>query len=217
MMKKYIFSFLLIAAGFVISIVALPDLPDQMAAHWNVNGEPDQYWNKGYAAFFGPILMLVMMGLLVFLPKIDPKKENYKKFSGSYQIFINLLILFFFVLHIVTIGFNLGYDINISVAIILMIGVFYIIIGNYMPRIKHNYFVGIRTPWTLANEKVWTKTHQLGGKVFVVLGICMFPIVFLPGAYKFTGLMVLVGATVLILFVSSYVFFNRYKHENKGM
>ncbi|KKI93148.1 membrane protein [Bacillus sp. SA1-12] len=210
-MKRYLLSFLLIAVSFVIGVIALPYLPDQVAMHWNINGEADQFWNKSYAVFFGPLLMIVLFALLTLMPKIDPKKENYKKFSGTYNIFVNLFIVFFFVIHLVTIGYNLGLAIDISFAILIAIGFLYIILGNYMPRIKHNYFAGIRTPWTLANEKTWTKTHQLGGKVFVLGGICMIFISFLPGLYKFISLMVILVTSLLILTISSYIFYNRYK------
>ena len=210
-MRKYVFSFLFIALSFVISLIALPYMPDQMAMHWNINGEADQFWNKSYAVFFGPLLMIIIISLFVLLPKVDPKKENYKKFSGSYNIFVNMFIVFFFLLHIVTIGYNLGLDLDISLVVIIVVGLFFIILGNYMPRIKHNYFMGIRTPWTLANEKTWTKTHQLGGKVFVLAGVCMMLISFLPGLYKFIGLMVIIIFTLLISTISSYIYFNRYK------
>ncbi|WP_431803593.1 SdpI family protein [Halobacillus andaensis] len=145
-MRKYVFSLILIAVSLGISAAVLPYLPDQVAMHWNINGEADQFWNKSYAAFFAPFLMMAMLALFILLPKIDPKKENYKKFSGSYTIVVNLLIVFFFLIHIVTMGYNLGFAIDISLVILIAVGCLFIILGNYLPRIKHNYFMGIRTP-----------------------------------------------------------------------
>ncbi|WP_137789273.1 SdpI family protein [Bacillus sp. E(2018)] len=216
MMKKYGWSYLLIALSVLIGVFAYPYLPDQMPMHWNINGEVDGYWDKQYAAFFPPLLMIVLMVLFIFMPRIDPKKENYKKFSGSYTIFITIMNVFFLLLQSVTISYGLGVNIDISLVVNLGIGLLFIVLGNYLPRIKHNYFIGVRTPWTLANEKTWRKTHQLSGKLFVVAGLMLVAISFLPGIYKFTGMLVVVLATVLITTIASYVFFNRYKNVDSN-
>ncbi|MFC0237151.1 SdpI family protein [Fictibacillus phosphorivorans] len=216
MMKKYGWSYLLIALSVLIGVFAYPYLPDQMPMHWNIHGEVDGYWDKHYAAFFPPMLMIVLMVLFIFMPRIDPKKENYKKFSGSYTIFITIMNLFFLLLQSMTISYGLGVNIDISLVVNLGIGLLFIVLGNYLPRIKHNYFIGVRTPWTLANEKTWRKTHQLSGKLFVVAGILLVAISFLPGIYKFTGMLVVVLSTVLIATIASYVFFNRYKNVDNN-
>lgn len=215
-MKKYGWSYLLIALSVLIGVFAYPYLPDQMPMHWNINGEVDGYWDKQYAAFFPPLLMIVLMVLFIFMPRIDPKKENYKKFSGSYTIFITIMNMFFLLLQSVTISYGLGVNIDISLVVNLGIGLLFIVLGNYLPRIKHNYFIGVRTPWTLANEKTWRKTHQLSGKLFVVAGILLVAMSFLPGIYKFTGMLVVVLSTVLIATIASYVFFNRYKNVDNN-
>lgn len=216
MMKKYGWSYLLIALSVLIGVFAYPYLPDQMPMHWNIHGEVDGYWDKQYAAFFPPLLMIVLMALFIFMPRIDPKKENYKKFSGSYTIFITIMNVFFLLLQSMTISYGLGVNIDISLVVNLGIGLLFIVLGNYLPRIKHNYFIGVRTPWTLANEKTWRKTHQLSGKLFVMAGILLVAISFLPGIYKFTGMLVVVLSTVLIATIASYVFFNRYKNVDNN-
>ncbi|MGD6962372.1 SdpI family protein [Fictibacillus phosphorivorans] len=216
MMKKYGWSYLLIALSILIGVFAYPYLPDQMPMHWNIHGEVDGYWDKQYAAFFPPLLMIVLMALFIFMPRIDPKKENYKKFSSSYTIFITIMNVFFLLLQSMTISYGLGVNIDISLVVNLGIGLLFIVLGNYLPRIKHNYFIGVRTPWTLANEKTWRKTHQLSGKLFVVAGILLVAISFLPGIYKFTGMLVVVLSTVLIATIASYVFFNRYKNVDNN-
>ncbi len=215
-MKKYGWSYLLIALSVLIGVFAYPYLPDQMPMHWNIHGKVDRYWDKQYAAFFPPMLMIVLMVLFIFMPRIDPKKENYKKFSGSYTIFITIMNVFFLLLQSMTISYGLGVNINISLIVNLGIGLLFIVLGNYLPRIKHNYFIGVRTPWTLANEKTWRKTHQLSGKLFVMAGILLVAISFLPGIYKFTGMLVVVLSTVLIATIASYVFFNRYKNVDNN-
>jgi len=215
-MKKYGWSYLLIALSVLIGVFAYPYLPDQMPMHWNINGEVDGYWDKQYAAFFPPLLMIVLMVLFIFMPRIDPKKENYKKFSSSYTIFITIMNVFFLLLQSVTISYGLGVNIDISLVVNLGIGLLFIVLGNYLPRIKHNYFIGVRTPWTLANEKTWRKTHQLSGKLFVVAGILLVAISFLPGIYKFTGMLVVVVTIVLISTIASYIFYNRYNNVSNN-
>ncbi|MED1864333.1 SdpI family protein [Fictibacillus nanhaiensis] len=215
-MKKYGWSYLLIVLSVLIGVIAYPYLPDQMPMHWNIHGEVDEYWDKQNAAFFPPLLMIVMMALFIYMPRIDPKKENYKKFSGSYLIFITIMNAFFLLLQSVTIGYSLGLNIDISLVVNLGIGLLFIVLGNYLPRIKHNYFIGVRTPWTLADEKTWRKTHQLSGKLFVIAGILLVANSFLPGIYKFTGMLVVVVATVLISTIASYIFYNRYKNVSSN-
>ncbi len=203
----------LVILSFVISFLALPYLPEQVAIHWNTAGEPDNYSHKYFGAFFMPLVIVGLLLLLNIVPKIDPKKKNYEKFKSSYVIMMNSLGLVFIIIHLGTIGFNLGYNIDISFIVPLAIGVLFIIIGNYMPKFKHNYLVGIRTPWTLANETVWNKTHRLGGKVFVIMGLTAILTIFLEGDWRFIIFLSVTLGGVAYLFIQSYFYF---KQETKS-
>ncbi len=145
--------------------------------------------------------------LMTLLPKMDPKKANYEKFKGSYNIIINVLVIFFIALHIVTLAYNLGFPVDVGLFVPIGIGVLFIVLGNYMPKLKHNYFVGIRTPWTIANETVWNKTHRIGGKVFVFMGLALMLTVFIEGIWGFILFLAVTLIGVVYLFVKSYLYF----------
>jgi uncharacterized membrane protein len=206
-MRKHFLPLSIIAATLVFSLIVFPSLPSEMATHWGASGEPDGYMTKWWGTFFLPTFLLGLYGMLVALPKIDPKKDNYEKFSGTYNLIVLLFVIFLSLLHVGVLLFNLDYDINISMFVPVGVGILFTILGNYMPKFKHNYFVGIKTPWTLANEKVWAKTHRLGGKVFIVMGLFLIASAFLPAKQSFVILLSSTLAGVIYLFFMSYKYF----------
>jgi uncharacterized membrane protein len=206
-MRKHILPLSIIAATIVFSIIVYPSLPSEIASHWGVNGEVDGYMGKGFGTFFLPLLLIGLYALLIVLPKIDPKKENYEKFASTYNLIILLFVIFLAMLHVGVLLFNLGYDIKIDMIVPIAVGILFIVLGNYMPKFKHNYFVGIKTPWTLANEKVWAKTHRFGGKVFIVMGLVLILSAFINGTAQFIVLMAVTLGGVFLLFLMSYIYF----------
>lgn len=146
----------------------LPDkLPSQFGFDSAVNGysTKEQFWLMAF-------LPLFLTAMLTILPKIDPKKENYKKFSQFYQLFALVMALFIgtvFILNIY-VTFTQEYFLMGKVVMVLM-AILFITLGNYMPQIKPNFFMGIRTPWTLSSEIVWVKTHRIAGVAFVIMGV----------------------------------------------
>ncbi|OZM56999.1 hypothetical protein CIB95_09520 [Lottiidibacillus patelloidae] len=208
-MRKHLLPLSIIALTFLFSIIVYPSLPNEVASHWGTNGEVDGYMSKLWGAFFLPILLLGLYFLLTFLPNIDPKKENYKKFAGTYNLIILLFVIFLAMLHVGVLLFNLGMNINIAMIVPIAVGVLFIILGNYMPKFKHNYFVGIKTPWTLANEKVWAKTHRFGGKVFIVMGLILIFSAFFNGTAQFIVLLSVTFGGVFLLFLMSYIYFKK--------
>lgn len=201
------FLFVLILALFFISFYAYPKLPEQVAMHWNLEGEADNFMGRFWGAFMMPLLGLGILLLMIFLPVIDPRRENYTKFSKSYRLIRIGLVLFFAVIHIVALGVNLGYNIDIGKIVSLGIGILFILIGNYMPKIRHNYFLGIKVPWTLASEKVWRKTHRLAGKLYVLAGIIVLLSVFLGDKVRFWIVMIaIIGSSVASIVYSYFVY-----------
>ncbi|MCL6588144.1 MAG: SdpI family protein, partial [Anoxybacillus sp.] len=177
-MKKYWMIIILILCSYVLSVIAIPYLPNEVAIHWNAAGEPDGFANKWWGALLFPIFLTGIVALVIFLPKVDPRKENYEKFGNVYRIFLHALVIFLFSLHVVTLAYNVGIPVQVDVVVPIGVGGLFIVLGNYMPKIKPNYFIGIRTPWTLENEEVWQKTHRVGGKVFVIMGVLVMLTVF---------------------------------------
>lgn len=197
--------------SFIVTLFVYNSLPDNIPIHWNISGEADNYAGKGYALVFGafPILLYFLM---VGIPKIDPKKEAYKKHKKSYRISSIAIIIVIMIVHWMSLFKALGYAINISLIVKLIIGPLFIILGNYMTQIRHNYMFGIKTPWTLANEKVWKKTHRVGGYGFIINGLLF--LIAIPFD-NFISLIPFIFMIILIigLFVYSYVEFKKMSKE----
>ncbi|PGS95752.1 hypothetical protein COC98_19985 [Bacillus anthracis] len=210
-MRKHFVAIILILITGLAWAYAWPNLPDTMAVHWGMEGV------NGYASKFNA--MLLLLGIMIFTyvlltitPKIDPKKKNYDKFSKGYMIINYSVVVLLFLVNMLVIGVGLGYDIPMNSTPLILVGLLFIVIGNYLPQCKPNYFVGIKTPWTLSNEEVWRKTHRFSGKVFVVLGIIMILSVFVPVTWKsFVMVGIIIGAVGLTMGYS-YV---AYKKELK--
>ncbi|HLG03920.1 MAG TPA: SdpI family protein [Bacteroidia bacterium] len=169
---------LLILGPLIPILLNWDKFPDKIPTHWNASGEVDSYGGKG-ALFIGPLVNLGVYLLLLFLPRIDPRKKNYELFSGAYWTIRLGLAIVLAIVGLVTIFVPLGYDIDVALIIPLTVTGLFLLLGNQFGRLRHNYFVGIRTPWTLNNEEVWKRTHRLAGKVWVAGSLIMLPLIFL--------------------------------------
>lgn len=199
--NSWITSALLLASTFLISIAVYDQLPELMASHWNFAGEADGYSGKFSGAFLMPIVSLAIFFLFLFFPKIDPKKENVAKFIGDYIGFANVFLLFMLYVHVLTIAVNLGYEFNFNRLVAPGFAVLFYGIGSVLPKVKPNWFIGIRTAWTLSSDIVWEKTHLLGGKLFKSSGVlALLGIFFVKYAVFFIILPVVVSAIYLIIY-----------------
>jgi len=170
-LKNEIFPLFLILAAIILSAAAYPHLPLQVASHWNFQGQVNGYMSRGFNAIFFPALLAVMYVLFLILPVIDPRRENYEKFAPAYHALKNLIIFVLFAVYAAAILSNLGVKINIALVISFIIGVMMVAIGFFLNKIKENWFIGIRTPWTLSSPAVWEKTHKVGGRLFMLFGV----------------------------------------------
>lgn len=165
---------ILMGGLLAVAFLVYPHLPAQVPGHWNINGEVDKYYPRAFGAFFPPLLAIAIYILMLITPLIDPRRDNYVRFSGAYTMLRWGLVLFFSVLYAATIMFALGYEVNIALIVKALVALLLLTIGNFMGQFRHNYFVGIKTPWTLNNEEVWQKTHRLGAKIWVAGGfVCL--------------------------------------------
>ncbi len=169
-MRKWI-PLLIVVAAFVASAIVYPRLPATIPTHWNIDGQPDGWSSRAFGALIFPVLMLGMWGLLRVLPAIDPRGANYAKFGGAYEAIVDALMIFLFGMHVVVLRAALGDPVQVGRVVPFGIGVLLIVIGNLLPRCRPNWFIGIRTPWTLSSDRVWEKTHRLGGRLFVAAGL----------------------------------------------
>lgn len=167
---------LLISAAFIlIGIVAAiwlwPKLPAQVPTHWNFHGEVNGRHTRLWAALF-PILGVAGMAFLTWLlPVISPNRFRIGPFASVYTGLMLVVQGFMLVMGIITLLAGAGYPLPVPKIAMLSIGALFTILGNYMGKLQRNFFIGIRTPWTIASEATWERTHRLGGKLFVLGGL----------------------------------------------
>jgi len=201
---------LLIIGATIAGALLRNQLPDQMASHWNVNDQVDGYMSKVWGVFMVPLVTLGMFVLFLVIPNIDPLKANIAEFRDTFNLFITFIVGFMIYIHALTLLWNLGYtDLGIGKAMLPAMGLLFIVIGSLLRKAKRNWFIGIRTPWTLSSDSVWNETHRLGSVLFMISGALALAGGFFGGMTAFWMLLVpLVGSTIFLL-VYSYVLYQR--------
>jgi uncharacterized membrane protein len=178
--RKWIPSLLVIAAA-VVSLIAYPSMPERVPTHWNMAGEVDGWSSRFQAAWMLPLIMAVMVVVFRILPHIDPKRANYEKFGRVYDALVITILAFLLGVHAIVLLNGAGYALPVERIILGAAGAFFIVIGALLPRARPNWFVGIRTPWTLSSDLAWERTHRLGGALFMLMGaLAIIAAVFLP-------------------------------------
>lgn len=168
-MKKL--HFILVALMFIAAWYFLPSLPDMMPMHWNIRGEVDNYMPKNAAVWYMPILTVIILAVFRFIPLLDPKKDKYKLFKEEWEIIQTAFIGFFGYMQFLTIYISLNPETKMMPLMFIGLGILFALLGNYMSKIRQNYFIGVRTPWTLSSEENWNKTHRFASWSFVAAGI----------------------------------------------
>ena len=199
----------LIAFAITFSILVFDRLPEQMASHWNTANQVDGYLSRFWGAFLMPIVTLGILALFLVIPNIDPLKANIVQFREYFNSFIALIVAFMVYMHILTILWNLGYDqFKMSTAMLPALGLLFLFAGIMMRKAKRNFFIGIRTPWTLSSDHVWDKTHQLGSTLFIISGaLSMLGAFFEDYAVWFILAPILVSTIFLLVY--SYVLYQQ--------
>ncbi len=171
-MRKW-YPLLMITLAFAISIAVYNRLPDPMPTHWNTQGQVDDYSSRPVGAFLMPLIMIAIAALIPVLPKIDPRGRNYEKFDTAYFTIMNATITAMLAIHVFALAAALGLNVSIGRAAPAAVGLLFIVIGNILPRVRSNWMVGIRNPWTLSSDRVWERTHRLGGYLMLGLGVLL--------------------------------------------
>jgi len=208
-MRSRWFGLVVAAVAVAVSIWAYPSLPPAVATHWNVRGPADGFSSRIVAVSIFPIVVLVMTGLFNVLPKVDPRRENYGKFLSTYWLIANAVIVFMLIGHGMIIATGLGYTVKIDRPLPIGLGVLFIVLGNYLTRVEPNWFVGIRTPWTLSSDTVWRKTHRTGGWLMVIGGFVVAASAFLPHGAFLPLLITAIVIMAVIPTVQSYILWKR--------
>lgn len=197
----------------VITAAVFNKLPEQIPMHWDINGNIDSWYPKFPGAFLLPGITILAAFLFMVLPNLDPKKENYEKFKKSYFIIQIFMIAFFTVLQIVIISVSLGSEfISVDFIVKFMIGIMFIIFGYLMPNLKHNYFLGIKTPWTYASEEVWNMSHKHGGYIWFIAGFILCALAFVQAGISAAIYFSLIMIAAFEPIVYSYIAFRNLKN-----
>ncbi len=182
--KTEIVPLVVMAAAIVASFYFYARFPERVPIHWNAAGEPNGWGSRATGAFLFPAIILGMYLLFWAIPYVDPKKDRYLQFRKVYHIFKGFLVVFMALLYFITGLYALGVNLPVSFWVPGMVGLLFIVLGNYMGKIKPNWFMGIRTPWTLSSEEVWNKTHRFGGKIFMLGGLIFLLMYWLPVSWR---------------------------------
>jgi uncharacterized membrane protein len=171
-LKKW-YPVLLALLGALVSTAVYSRLPDSVAVHWDLSGNPNGWMPRPIGAFFAPVFIVVLWQLLRLAPRIDPREANYARFGPAYETIVASALVLMLAIHLVVLGLALGYHLPLGRLLPAMMGVLYVVIGNVMPRTRSNWWFGVRTPWTLSSDRVWTRTHRLAGYSMTGAGLVM--------------------------------------------
>jgi uncharacterized membrane protein len=200
----------MIVAATLAGLLLWNRLPEQMASHWNTNDQVDGFMPKFWGVFLMPLVTLGMFLLFLVIPAVDPLKANIAKFRGAFNLFIALIIAFMIYMHGLTLAWSLGYqNFRMSMAILPFMGVLFIFIGYMLRQAKRNFFIGIRTPWTLSSDHVWDETHRLGSILFTASGVVAIIGSLFGGMTAFWLMFAPLMGSALFLVVYSYVLYRR--------
>ncbi|MBU2509640.1 DUF1648 domain-containing protein [Patescibacteria group bacterium] len=210
MKKINLISLAIVVASFAVAAYFYPQLPDQIASHWHARGEVDGYMGKFWGLFLLPIVSAVMLLIFFVIPKIDPLKKNIEAFRKYYDGFVLLMVLFLTYIFALTLSWNFGARFDMTQMLVPAIGVMFYFIGVVLKHVKRNWFMGIRTPWTLSSDVVWKKTHDLGARLFKISGLIALLGILFPD-YAIWLLLVLVMFSSIYTVVYSYLEYKRTK------
>ncbi len=193
----------LIAAG--VGVYLFPQLPEQMVTHWNARGVADGWSSRTTGVFLLPGITLLLAATLVVAPKVDPKRANFVQHADAYWAVANAVLVFLAGIQGVVLLTNLGHQLDINRLVSAAVGLLFVILGNLLSRVRPNWILGIRTPWTLSSERSWRETHRLGGYTFVLGGLALIAMSLLAPSWFAVGLIVIIALTALIPVIWSYI------------
>ena len=213
-MNKRLFVFLLVcsAISFAGHLVLYPQLPEIIPVHWNAAGEVDNTAPRAMQLVLASLPAVIAL-FMYLIPKMDPRRRNYQNHTFAYGLCSALVVLLILAFSWVAAFIAIGVDIPISRVTSMGLGIMLVLLGNYMPQIRPTFLFGIRTPWTLASETVWRKTHRLSGILYCAAGLLIFAGAFLP-----LSLYIHIPSIILLVIVPvgySYLLFRK-QHAVQG-
>lgn len=197
----------LVVASFAMAAALYSRLPESIPTHWNAMGEVDGFTPKPWGPFVLPLMMAGVYLLLVIVPRVSPKGYRMERFLGVFEIIQVATLAFLFLVAALVLLAGIGAPVPMDRAVHAATGLLFVVVGNFMGKFTRNFFCGIRTPWTLASDEVWLRTHRLGGKLFALAGVVLVVSGLLGG-----GIIPLLGAVAVaggVPTIYSYVLYRR--------
>ena len=198
--KKYkttiIVTTLITLLPIVFGLIIWKKLPEQIATHWGADGQADGYSGKAFAVFGMPCILAALQLFVSFITLNDPKRRNIHK--KPLTLVLWLIPIVSILMNCMTYAVALGMKVDVGIIVSILIGLLFIILGNYMPKLQQNYTVGIRIPWTLNSTENWNRTHRLGGKMFILGGFLLIITGFLGSVIGDFGALAAIIAIALI-------------------
>lgn len=202
----------LVLLSFALGGFFYPWLPEKLASHWNAQGEVDGYMPKSWGVFFLPLMLLVLALFFIAIPRIDPLKENIERFRPYYDGFIVLFFIFMLSIYLQANLWNLGIKVSPNVFYPIGLGLLFFYTGILLENAKRNWFIGIRTPWTMSSDTVWAKTHRVGSKLFKAAGSISLIGALLP---RYAYLFVLTPVMAVVAYATVYSYFEYRKESDQ--
>ena len=194
----------LMAADLVYGVVSWSAMPERVPVHWGLSGQPDGFGPAWVNAIGMSLLAFALYALLLFLPLVDPRRRNYALFGDTVRFVRWLVVLFAIGMHVMLVRVSLGSELQVDFIVRLGIALLFLALGNVMGRLRQNYFIGIRVPWTLSNEEVWNRTHRMAGRMWVVGALGMIVSAFLPAPVGMAAFVAIVLVLVVVPIVYSW-------------
>ncbi|HEX8617398.1 MAG TPA: SdpI family protein [Thermoanaerobaculia bacterium] len=195
----------IVVAAFAITALAYPALPEIVPIHWNMAGEVDRTAPKFPGVFLLPATLLLAAIAFEAVPRISPRGHALDPQSRGFRAIKAVSLVSLLLLHAVVLAATAGLPVRIGLFIPLVVGAMFVVIGNYLSTVQRNFFVGIRTPWTLASDEVWFRTHRLGGRMFMIGGVALMFTGLLGPVATITMLVAIIAAVAIVPVVYSYV------------
>jgi len=212
--RANLLSYLFIVAAVAVAAFLYPRLPDAVPTHWNINGEVDGYMPKPWGVIVLPLAAILVFVVMRLIPVISPKGYRTESFASVVHIFQVTAVGFMSLVAILALLAGSGVNVPLNEVIFAALGVMFMIIGNYLGKTRKNFFLGIRTPWTLASDEVWGRTHRVAGRLFILLGLMMLAGVFFE--VPVWALLGMLGALVVVPVVYSYVIYRKVEGFGEG-
>lgn len=215
MKKSYLnrWVYLIPTLDLIACLILFPNLPDKIPVHFDINWQPDRYGSRLELLIF-PLGLLFILLMAEVLPLIDPKRKNYQNFKQIYTMFYAGIAII--IIGIQVVSLLQVFEIETINLLPILMGTMFAFLGNFFPKIKANFFMGIKTPWALSDEENWNYTHRIGGRYWFFGGILMMFTALLPVSLSGKLSFVIVMVVTLMPMIYSYLFYRRKERGKKS-